>query len=97
MDITATELEGIDYTDKLQFKAFPNPAYDQVTVLLTGQFENATLTLSDVTGKLIFEQELENNHPLYHLNLTDYRAGVYLLTVRLEDGTVRTEKLIVNK
>lgn len=71
-----------------QFSVYPNPATNKITI--HGNFSNATaLILSDINGKLIFQQQL-NGHSI-PINLPILSPGIYLLRIG-----EKTQKLIIH-
>lgn len=62
---------------------YPNPAADKFTVQTDKSFENASLSIIDITGRVIYTAEsLKGN--VFTLNIPAYPAGTYM--VRLQDG-----------
>jgi len=75
-----------DLTEARRFSAYPNPAYDQLTVELEG-FEDQRLRLQlySLTGQLMVEEQLPRdgvNFVQHQLDMSALPAGVYLLKVQ---------------
>lgn len=81
----------------LEVKAFPNPAADASTVniLAACSQENVNYTLLDVTGRAVFDGEIEGSGGLFQvdLNLEPLQPGTYYLQVE-QNGLVYREKII---
>lgn len=79
--------------DNLGLTVYPNPANDVINVSLNKEI-NATVTLLDVSGKVIKTQEM--NGLSTSLNTASLNSGVYFVTVT--NGTsVSTQKVVIKK
>ena len=75
-----------DLIEARRFSAYPNPAYDQLTVELEG-FEDQRLRLQlySLTGQLMAEEQLPRdgaNFVQHQLDMSALPAGVYLLKIQ---------------
>lgn len=78
----------------------PNPnngADVQVIYNLTSANDNVTLSVTDLTGKIILVQQLNNNSGLhtYTIPSSMLRSGMYIVSVSTVGGRVQ-QKLVVN-
>jgi photosystem II stability/assembly factor-like uncharacterized protein len=83
-----------DFISEKDINLFPNPAQNEITILLHEPLQ-AEVRIYDVTGKLIIfkaKSEINTNHTL---NIAALKAGVYFIRLNTEAGTV-TKKLIKN-
>jgi hypothetical protein len=75
---------------------FPNPAQNYATVDL--KLENptdATLTVSDVTGRVVYQENLNNvSNERLTLDVSQYAAGTYFVKVTTAEG-IKTQRLVV--
>ena len=83
------------------FNLLPNPTTNQVKVAYHLPNENvaqATITLMDITGKIIHTISLVNpiQEGMMDMDLSDLNSGIYLVNVTSE-GYTQTKKLVVNK
>ena len=80
------------------FRAFPNPTDDQVTVRFEAENAPMILTVNDITGKEIFREEINNFDGFYNrqLNLGSAAPGTLLLSIR-QGERVFTDKIILRK
>lgn len=76
---------GIDETAELSVSAYPNPANDKVTISLEGEGD-ATLTVTDVTGKVAMNNTLTLLNGKSEINISSLEAGVYIFNLTLENG-----------
>jgi len=67
---------------------FPNPATDVVNIKSNGTIQNITIT--DIQGRKVFEQEGN----VQTINVSSLK-GIYLLSVKLGDGSTSVQKLVV--
>ena len=82
-----------EVVDNLGLTVYPNPANDVINVSLNKEI-NATVTLLDVSGKVIKTQEM--NGLSTSLNTASLNSGVYFVTVT--NGTsVSTQKVVIKK
>ena len=88
-------LTGIEEnSEKFQFGIYPNPSPGLVTVSLGNASitQVAALTIFDSTGRLVFQQNVENSNQL-ELNL-QLPNGVYFMKLATEN-LFHTEKLLI--
>lgn len=87
---TATSVGAIS-EEYNKIKVYPNPAnellYIDVSNLL--QLEGTSVQIFDITGKLIFEEEINANEKNTQLNISGFSQGLYILSV-----TTTTEKQV---
>ncbi|MFP5471713.1 MAG: T9SS type A sorting domain-containing protein [Bacteroidia bacterium] len=75
---------------------FPNPAVYSVTLESSEVVEIAGVTVSDVTGKLIYTELIEN-FLSKTIDCSTWVNGTYFITVTGNKGEKSTSKLIINK
>jgi hypothetical protein len=80
VNVTETQNSGIQF--------YPNPANDFITIL--GAFTDGTIEIRDLQGKLLINQNLNNNR---QVSLDGIASGVYTISLFTHD-TIKTEKLI---
>ncbi len=80
---------GVSELNNPSFGLYPNPATNQVTLVLGGNFRNQTVELADITGRLVQSIPTGTEEQL-QLNLQGLPAGMYLVRC---NGT--TQKLVV--
>lgn len=73
---------------------YPNPNNGNFTVKFKNNgFENATIEVSDILGKKVYQQNLLNEETI--INTNDLSKGIYLLKVKMPDGTFYNSKIVV--
>jgi len=84
---------GLDEEAKVEISVFPNPANEVINISLNKEV-SATLTLLDVSGKVVKTQAL--NGISTSINTASLNSGVYFVTIN--DGTsVSTQKVVIKK
>ncbi|MES2616783.1 MAG: PKD domain-containing protein [Bacteroidota bacterium] len=71
------------------FKLFPNPANQLLTVQSTQNNQLQTLRILDINGRVIKEILCDNKTSELQLNTGDITTGVYLLEIQTESGSSR--------
>ena len=85
---------GFDEHAKGTVNVYPNPITSQSTISLTGIKNAKSYQIWDLSGKLIFSQNIYSNS--FMVNRDDYNSGSYLLMILDEENQIiKTDKLIV--
>ncbi|MFT4661547.1 MAG: hypothetical protein ACI8XB_001825 [Patiriisocius sp.] len=95
-DFVFIEPVGVDEIRQNQaFKLFPNPATDRVVVSVEGKYFDS-ITLTDMTGRLVLIEYVERGSKQYVLELRDVSSGIYNVTLLNDnDKTVGRSTLVV--
>uniref|UniRef100_UPI003F6A5CAC SdrD B-like domain-containing protein n=1 Tax=Polaribacter sp. TaxID=1920175 RepID=UPI003F6A5CAC len=95
---TAVEDQIVQKIEKFEneFMAYPNPSQGNVNLLLFSETATeATVTLSDVTGKVIYNQKVQLNAGKNELNFDfKVKTGVMILKVASPETNYGTSKII---
>ena len=81
-----------------KFTMYPNPSHGLTSILIPeNSFKNAVnITITDVLGKVVYDQPADMRFGLIQLNLYHLENGSYF--IRVSDGAAsRTQKLIIAK
>lgn len=74
-------------TAKANLAVYPNPFQD---ILKISDVKGVkSISVSDMSGR-----QVKNLNPSAELNLTDLKSGLYIITLKMEDGTVQSFKTI---
>lgn len=77
--ISSKKQTEIDNTTTSETFIYPNPAKNQLNVVLPGSLSNANLEIYDQAGRLIYTQTItKNNNPV---NISSLASGVYFIKV----------------
>ncbi|MEO6731288.1 MAG: T9SS type A sorting domain-containing protein, partial [Ferruginibacter sp.] len=79
-------------------KVYPNPVEDVANLSITAINSSAKLSISvtDLRGRIVKTTELltSDNKALIKLNVSNLSKGFYIITLRFEDGSVISSKVI---
>jgi hypothetical protein len=75
------------------FSVFPNPASGSVSISSAQEFES--ITIRDVTGKVVLASELSNHVLQTQVDVSMLAKGIYLLEVDFGNGHIQTQRLAV--
>ena len=79
---------------KSQLKLYPNPAQNQINVLiLGGEATLNTVEVLDITGKLIYTETV-NNLTRSSINTSSWNAGIYMVRATTNKGTAMQKVII---
>lgn len=95
---TAPPSSAPDRSLKLtEFRVFPNPTQNQLTVEFKGEPVSTTVSFFDLSGRQLFREELNafNGRYSQQFDLSDYAKGAIVLRIQQGDK-VYTEQVVVN-
>jgi hypothetical protein len=79
-------------------KLYPNPnngefmfAYD------LKQTTEATIHITDITGKIVYTAQITNESNLIKINTDDLRSGLYFIQLQSKDALLWTNKVMISK
>lgn len=74
---------------------YPNPAADVLNIDFSANVQATELRILAINGKLI--RAIKQIYPSNQLNISDLKAGIYLIDVRAKNGERQVSKLVINK
>lgn len=89
LDITT----GIKQNKTLKAEVFPNPSTGLFTLNIAGNYTNGTLTLFDMTGKVV-DNKIFSNKPSIQLDYSYLAKGMYQLQFNTEKGNYFSKLVI---
>jgi hypothetical protein len=90
--ISAVKEEVIS-ENNYKFMAFPNPFNENITLYIqSNNTETVTIDIFDLTGKLVFNQQVNTNENILVGN--DFANGEYIIRTSLANGTEHFERII---
>jgi hypothetical protein len=93
--ISTTSIEKIDV--KASANVFPNPANENVNVKINNvSSKNTSFSLFDLTGKKVFEAQIENSLGPTVIRTADFPQGVYFYKIYADAKEIQTSRLIIN-
>nr|WP_262904856.1 T9SS type A sorting domain-containing protein [Hymenobacter pini] len=75
----------VNFLNSGEVTMYPNPVEDLLTIDLAGSASNVTVTVTDMTGRVISTQQLSADSKL---NMTSLQPGIYMVTVGSGDAKV---------
>lgn len=91
MTVKVTSTTQIDELAEM-FEVYPNPTSGKFYI--NSGVANYTLTITDALGRKIMQTEVNSENQT--IDLTNQEAGVYNISIQLEDGSVVNKTLILN-
>ncbi len=92
--VTSSPLPFFDgHPGKFGFSMFPNPARDQVDIVMSDEVGSFEIQITDIHGKRVYHQKDFISSPVT-VNLRMLRSGVYFITV-ISGNERSTRKLII--
>ncbi len=78
-------LSNKDIVINKDFSVYPNPFKDNIVIENSGKLQRLHVSLTDISGKLLYNEQISLGNGINNLPLPQIPAGNYLL--RLEDAT----------
>ncbi|MFP5470940.1 MAG: T9SS type A sorting domain-containing protein, partial [Bacteroidia bacterium] len=82
---------GVETQSEQRAKIYPNPASDNVVIELAELHPNTTMTVVDVTGKVVKEMAVTTKRNT--INVSEFASGVYFVKITSEQG-INTVKFV---
>ena len=76
---------------------FPNPATTELNVKLNSNERNKRIEVIDLLGKQVFSKNLPNESANFKINTINFKPGVYFVSVKADNKSIKTEKIIITK
>ncbi|RYD81244.1 MAG: T9SS type A sorting domain-containing protein [Sphingobacteriales bacterium] len=89
-----TTINSIQENKNISFHVYPNPANNAIYIQSQKYFSNAVLQVSDLQGKVFFEQVIYGNSPIGQLNIVNLPNGLYLVKIS-DKSSVQVDKILV--
>lgn len=74
---------------------YPNPAVSELTILLPHYSKNAEVTVTNVTGKVIYQNSYLSTQKI-DVNTSSFGTGIYFVQIQTADF-ISTRKFVVSK
>jgi len=96
VDIYDNTNTGINESNKNEgIKIYPNPTTDQLTIALPSNNKKVEVTITDITGKIIYSTTATDTQKL-EVNTNDFAEGIYVVQIQAADF-IGMKKLVVEK
>ena len=90
-DVSVNDLDRVDLTP------YPNPTAQEVRIPLKGLNGNAELTVRDMAGKVVLDQDVTLGGEVLVVNADRFQNGTYLFDLRMRDGKRSTFRVVVTR
>ena len=74
-----------------RWSVYPNPSQSDLYIQAKSDIQSATISIYSIEGKLLKTQQM--NSSLEVMTLDNYPSGIYMMTIRTEDGRLYQEKI----
>ncbi len=86
--------DGAWHSDPPEFAVFPNPAHENLTIHIRGNFEQAWVRCTDIRGVCLYTGALDKDLTAHTFSVAGWPAGIYWL-VGWVDGRTWIEQIVV--
>jgi hypothetical protein len=87
---------GIENAHKDVASVYPNPANDHLNIHLKNDLADPSISVYDLTGKLVYNSRIENLSSVFTINTATLPQGVYFYRIFSEAMEVQTSRIVVN-
>lgn len=95
IDVEVSSVLALNDPGQIEAKgmtAYPNPANSQLTIATTGVDGTCTVRITDVLGKVVYNEE---GPATKKIDVNDFKNGVYLVTVLEKGVAIQTRRVVV--
>ena len=94
---SSASTNSIEKINDVVASVYPIPANKYLNVLLqNADEEKFTFSLYDITGKHVFEAQIENNKIPFAVRTEDFISGIYFYKVFSESKEIQTSRIIIS-
>lgn len=90
VNIVVSDISSI-HESLAEFRIYPNPATESITISVDVSLIGSALTITDVTGREVLHSAVQIRNPQFEIR--NFSSGVYFVTVANERGKM-TKKLV---
>jgi hypothetical protein len=76
------------------FRLFPNPAAEQITIQSNNSFNGAQVQLVDMLGRIVLEANVNTTDTKFQLPLSNIKPGSYMVLINKNQETARIKLII---
>ena len=85
-----------EIVDVNKFEVFPNPANNNVSILINTSSVNSRISITDMSGKIVHYKELDSSGLInYPISVSHLNSGSYFVKITTDNGQL-TKKLIIH-
>ena len=86
-DDDVAEIDGFNR----QYELYPNPAYDRLVLKLADEHKCENVSVYSTDGRMLKSQDSD----FENIDVSALTRGVYFVRIRLQEGSVFTEKIVI--
>lgn len=90
-----TTITSINKFQENNLSIYPNPTTENVTIHFSKQYENIDIVITTLLGQACKSWHFKNTKNTM-LKFADIESGVYIVTIRLNNSSTITKRIIVN-
>lgn len=90
------EPNSIENQVETMFEVYPNPANQQLSVIVPARFQGGQLRITDLSGRIVASTAVNTSNELMQLSVADLAVGVYVVSVA-NSTEVLYKKLVINR
>ena len=93
--VTTTPEESVE-SEEINMNVYPNPASNNVNVVMTGVKGQTVISVHDMSGKVVTSMnvDLDDNNQIISLPVDNFSQGIYFIKA-VNGSAVMTKKLII--
>jgi hypothetical protein len=92
LKVTSTLLNVKEVKISSSLSVFPNPSNDYINLNLQGYEGASVLKIVDVLGNVVLEEKVTSSKKI---NVSNFKNGVYILTVQGTNNSIQTRRIVV--
>lgn len=90
--LRALDNAGVDQLNQEMVKVYPNPIQDNVTIEISENLIGATVSMSDLSGRIVLQAVVSN--VILTLNTNQLPKGIYEIKITTKDGELISRKVV---
>lgn len=79
---------GLDENEPLKFSIFPNPAQNEVNVLITGIDKETEMSVCAITGQEIVKFSAIKSEEVFNIQISEWESGIYFCKIKYENNYI---------
>ena len=85
---------GVANVPQTKAEIYPNPA-DALVNISFSKANKGSISIFDVTGKLLQTVNMDGTNTKYNISTAELTPGQYMISIRTDDKTYQTQKIVV--
>lgn len=85
-----TRVEQVESSDLMNLKCYPNPTESELNIEMAESDSEASVNVLTMSGQTVISQNNSYTNSLMTINVSDLKAGMYILRVSTTEGIQTT-------